>query len=41
MIYGKVALIGLGLLASSMFWSTRLAGAAGTVSGYDILPEAR
>ncbi len=41
MIYGKVALIGLGLIASSMFWSTRRAGAAGTVSGYDILPEAR
>ena len=41
MIYGKVALIGLGLIASSMFWSTRRAGAAGTVSGYDISPEAR
>ncbi|WP_306132898.1 prephenate/arogenate dehydrogenase family protein [Roseivivax marinus] len=33
-VYGKVALIGLGLIASSMFWATRRAGLAGHVSGY-------
>ncbi len=33
-IYGKVALIGLGLIASSMFWASKRAGAAGVTSGY-------
>lgn len=35
MIYGRVALIGLGLIASSMFWAVRRhGGAAGHVTGY-------
>ncbi|ETX27651.1 prephenate/arogenate dehydrogenase family protein [Roseivivax isoporae] len=33
-VYDKVALIGLGLIASSMFWAGRRAGLAGHVSGY-------
>ncbi|SIT78068.1 prephenate/arogenate dehydrogenase family protein [Pontibaca methylaminivorans] len=33
-IYGRVALIGLGLIASSMFWAMRRAGVAGEVTGY-------
>lgn len=33
-VYGKVALIGLGLIASSMFWAMKRGGVAGTVSGY-------
>lgn len=33
-IYGKVALIGLGLIASSMFWAMKRGGVAGEVSGY-------
>jgi cyclohexadieny/prephenate dehydrogenase len=33
-IYNKVALIGLGLIASSMFWAMKRRGVAGTVSGY-------
>ena len=33
-IYDKVALIGLGLIASSMFWAMKRSGVAGTVSGY-------
>ena len=33
-IYDKVALIGLGLIASSMFWAMKRAGVAGHVSGY-------
>jgi cyclohexadieny/prephenate dehydrogenase len=33
-IYNKVALIGLGLIASSMFWAMKRSGVAGTVSGY-------
>lgn len=33
-IYKKVALIGLGLIASSMFWAMKRAGVADEVSGY-------
>ena len=33
-IYNRVALIGLGLIASSMFWATKRAGLAGEVTGY-------
>ena len=33
-IYGKVALIGLGLIASSMFWAMKRGGLAGEVTGY-------
>ena len=32
--YEKIALIGLGLIASSMFWATRRAGLTSHVSGY-------
>ncbi|ETX15781.1 cyclohexadienyl dehydrogenase [Roseivivax halodurans JCM 10272] len=40
-IYDKVALIGLGLIASSMFWATRRAGLAGHVTGYARSAETR
>ena len=33
-IYDRVALIGLGLIASSMFWGMKRAGLAGEVTGY-------
>ncbi len=33
-IYDRVALIGLGLIASSMFWAMKRAGIAGEVTGY-------
>lgn len=33
-VYNRVALIGLGLIASSMFWATKRAGLAGHVAGY-------
>lgn len=33
-IYDRVALIGLGLIASSMFWAVKRAGLAGEVTGY-------
>lgn len=33
-IYNRVALIGLGLIASSMFWSMKRGGLAGHVTGY-------
>ena len=33
-IYDRVALIGLGLIASSMFWAMKRAGVAGEVTGY-------
>ncbi|EAQ04315.1 prephenate dehydrogenase [Pseudooceanicola batsensis HTCC2597] len=33
-VYDRVALIGLGLIASSMFWAIRKAGLAGEVTGY-------
>ncbi|SLN22087.1 cyclohexadienyl dehydrogenase [Roseivivax jejudonensis] len=40
-VYGKVALIGLGLIASSMFWATRRAGLADHVAGYARSEETR
>lgn len=33
-VYNRVALIGLGLIASSMFWAIKRAGLAGEVTGY-------
>ena len=33
-VYGRVALIGLGLIASSMFWAMKRHGLAGEVTGY-------
>ncbi|QPM92066.1 prephenate/arogenate dehydrogenase family protein [Pseudooceanicola algae] len=41
MIYQKVALIGLGLIASSIAWATKRGNLAGQVRGYDLSPEAR
>ena len=32
-IYDRVALIGLGLIASSMFWAMKRSGLAGEVTG--------
>lgn len=40
-IYGRVALIGLGLIASSMYWAMKRAGVAGEVTGYARTPETR
>ena len=40
-IYDRVALIGLGLIASSMFWAIKRAGLAGEVTGYARSPETR
>ena len=40
-IYEKVALIGLGLIASSMFWAMKRAGVVRTVSGYARSAETR
>lgn len=40
-VYGRVALIGLGLIASSMFWAMKRAGLAGEVTGYARTPETR
>jgi len=40
-IYDRVALIGLGLIASSMFWAMKRAGLAGEVTGYARSPETR
>lgn len=34
MIYNRVALIGLGLIASSIFWASKRAGLAGQITGY-------
>ncbi|WP_136443223.1 prephenate/arogenate dehydrogenase family protein [Pacificoceanicola onchidii] len=39
--YKKVALIGLGLIASSMFWAMKRGSVAETVSGYARSPESR
>ena len=33
-IYQRVALIGLGLIASSMYWSIKRSGVVGEVVGY-------
>ena len=40
-VYGRVALIGLGLIASSMFWAIKRAGLAGEVTGYARSSETR
>lgn len=40
-IYDRVALIGLGLIASSMFWAIKRAGLAGEVTGYARSAETR
>ena len=40
-IYNRVALIGLGLIASSMFWAIKRGGLAGTVTGYARSAETR
>ncbi|MBE0453459.1 MAG: prephenate/arogenate dehydrogenase family protein [Roseovarius sp.] len=40
-IYDRVALIGLGLIASSMFWAMKRAGVAGEVTGYARSSETR
>ncbi len=40
-IYDRVALIGLGLIASSMFWAMKRAGVAGEVTGFARSQETR
>ena len=40
-IYNRVALIGLGLIASSMFWAMKRNGLAGEVTGYARSKETR
>ena len=40
-IYNRVALIGLGLIASSMFWAMKRAGLAGEVTGFARSDETR
>jgi cyclohexadieny/prephenate dehydrogenase len=40
-IYDRVALIGLGLIASSMFWAIKRGGLAREVTGYARSPETR
>lgn len=40
-IYNRVALIGLGLIASSMFWAIKRGGLAGEVTGYARSQETR
>lgn len=40
-IYDRVALIGLGLIASSMYWAMKRGGLAGTVTGYARSQETR
>ncbi|WP_406649289.1 prephenate/arogenate dehydrogenase family protein [Aliisedimentitalea scapharcae] len=40
-IYDRVALIGLGLIASSMFWAIKRAGLVGEVTGYARSSETR
>jgi len=39
--YERVALVGLGLIASSMFWAMKRGGLAGHVAGYARSPETR
>lgn len=41
MTYERVALVGLGLIASSMFWAMKRGGLAGHVAGYARSPETR
>jgi len=40
-VYDRVALIGLGLIASSMIWAMKRGGLAGEVTGYARSPETR
>jgi cyclohexadieny/prephenate dehydrogenase len=40
-MYDRVALIGLGLIASSMFWAMKRGGLAGEVTGFARSPETR
>ncbi|MFY0596660.1 MAG: prephenate/arogenate dehydrogenase family protein [Cognatishimia sp.] len=40
-VYDRVALIGLGLIASSMYWAIKRAGLAGEVTGYARSQETR
>jgi len=40
-VYNRVALIGLGLIASSMFWAIKRSGLAGEVTGYARSVETR
>lgn len=40
-VYNRVALIGLGLIASSMFWAMKRAGLAGEVTGFARSEETR
>ena len=40
-VYDRIALIGLGLIASSMFWAIKRAGLAGEVTGYARSQETR
>src|SRR6056297_1860900 len=40
-VYDRVALVGLGLIASSMFWAIKRAGLAGEVTGYARSAETR
>lgn len=40
-VYNRVALIGLGLIASSMFWAMKRAGLAGEVTGFARSAETR
>ncbi|MBO9397787.1 prephenate/arogenate dehydrogenase family protein [Shimia sp. R9_2] len=40
-VYNRVALIGLGLIASSMFWAIKRAGLAGEVTGFARSEETR
>lgn len=40
-VYDRVALIGLGLIASSMFWAMKRSGLAGEVTGYARSAETR
>jgi len=40
-VYNRVALIGLGLIASSMFWAMKRCGLAGEVTGYARSAETR
>ncbi len=40
-LYDRVALIGLGLIASSMFWAMKRAGLAGEITGYARSAETR
>ena len=40
-VYNRVALIGLGLIASSMFWAMKRGGLAGKVIGYARSPQTR